>query len=97
MSTESRLQADIRKYLKGKGCYVLKTRPDARGGAPTGCPDIIFMLEGFWGAIEVKASPSSPYRTLQKETLDKLDAWSFAKRVDPSNWPAVREELDRLL
>jgi Holliday junction resolvase len=97
VSTESNLQATIRKHLKDKGCYVLKTRPDARGGAPTGCPDIIFMLEGFWGAIEVKATPQAPYRTLQKETLEKLDAWSFARRVDPTNWPAVREELDKIL
>lgn len=97
MSTESNLQANIRKYLKSKGCYVLKTRPDARGGAPMGCPDIIFMLEGFWGAIEVKAGPKSPYQTLQKETLEKLDAWSWAKRVDPTNWLEIRGELERIL
>lgn len=97
MSVESNLQAKIRKYLRDKGCYVLKTRPDARGGAPTGCPDIIFMLEGFWGAIEVKASLKAPYQTLQKETLALLDDWSWAKRVDPTNWPLVREELERIL
>jgi len=97
MSVESNLQATIRRYLRDKGCYVLKTRPDARGGAPMGCPDIIFMLEGFWGAIEVKASPKSPYQTLQRETLDRLDDWSWAKRVDPSNWPNIQAELELML
>lgn len=97
MTVESRLQAKIRTYLKAKGCYVLKTRPDARGGAPTGCPDILFMLEGFWGAIEVKDGPKAPYRPLQKETLEMFDEWSWARRVDPTNWPVVREELDRIL
>lgn len=94
---EGKLQANIRKYLKGKGCYVLKTRPDARGSTPTGCPDIIFLYEGFWGAIEVKASPTEPYRVLQKETLEKLNAWSWAKRVDPTNWPEVKAELESML
>lgn len=97
MSVESILQAKIRKYLEDKGCYVLKTRPDARGGAPTGCPDILFMLEGFWGAIEVKDSPSAPYRPLQEETLAQLEEWSWARRVDPTNWEEVRGELERIL
>lgn len=95
--TEAKLQADIRKYLKGKGCYVLKTRPDARASTPTGCPDIIFLLEGFWGAIEVKKDPSEPYRPLQKETLEKFDAWSWARRVDPTTWPDVKDELELML
>ena len=95
--SEAELQADIKKYLKGRGCYVLKTRPDARGSTPTGCPDIIFLYEGFQGAIEVKASPKAPYKPLQKETLAKLDAWSWARRVDPTNWPEVRAELERML
>lgn len=95
MSVESRLQSNIRTYLKGKGCYVLVIRPQP--GIPDGCSDIIFMLEGFWGAIEVKDSRAAKYQPLQKETLAKLDAWSFARRVDPTNWPNVREELERIL
>lgn len=97
MSTESRLQATIRTYLKDKGCYVLKTRPDARGGAPVGCPDIFFFLEGFWGAIEVKDSPEARYQPLQEVTLLRLNNWSWAKRVDPTNWLEVRAELENIL
>lgn len=95
MSVESNLQSDIVKYLRGKGCYVIKTKPGI--GTPTGCPDIIFLLEGFWGALEVKASPKAPYQPLQKETLEKLSAWSFARRVDPTNWLEVKNELEGIL
>lgn len=95
MSRESTLQSTIRSYLKSKGCYVLVIRPQP--GIPDGCPDILFMLEGFWGAIEVKKSPTASYQPLQKETLEKLDAWSWARRVDPINWSEVRSELERML
>lgn len=95
MSVESTLQSNIRKYLKSKGCYVLIIT--GTPGIPDGCSDIIFMLEGFWGAIEVKASPKSPYQPLQEETLEKFNNWSWARRVDPTDWPVVREELERML
>lgn len=97
MSIESRLQAKIRAYLRSKGCYVIKTRPDARASTPKGCPDIFFFKEGFWGAIEVKKDPKAPYKVLQKETLEKLDNWSWAKRVDPTNWPEIQAELEAML
>lgn len=95
MSAESVLQSKVIKYLKSKGCYVIKTKPGV--GTPVGCPDIIFLLEGFWGALEVKGSAKAPYKPLQKETLEQLGQWSFARRIDPANWPIIRKELDNLL
>lgn len=95
MSIESNLQSNIRHYLKSKGCYVLIIRPQP--GIPDGMSDILFMLEGFWGAIEVKKNPGAQYQPLQKETLDKFEEWSWARRVDPSNWPEVKQELEAML
>lgn len=95
MSVESRLQSNIRAYLKTKGCYVMVIKPQP--GIPDGCSDIIFMLEGFWGALEVKDSPKAAYQPLQKETLEKFNTWSWARRVDPSNWPNIKEELENIL
>lgn len=95
MSAESNLQSKIRQYLKDKGCYVLIVTVGP--GIPDGCPDILFMLEGFWGSIEVKKDPKAKYQPLQKETLEKLDAWSWARRVDPTNWVEIRGELERIL
>jgi len=95
MSIEAKLQSEIVKWLRHKGCYVIKTKPGV--GVPVGCPDILFMIEGFWGGIETKRSKSAPFQPLQKETLKKLDAWSWAKRVDPSNWDIIKEELEIIL
>lgn len=95
MSAESKLQFEITKYLRSKGCYVIKTRPGP--GTPKGCPDVIFMLEGFWGSIEIKKSPKAKYQILQEPTLKKLDDWSWARRVDPTDWPLIKEELEAIL
>lgn len=94
--TESKLQSDIRRYLKTeKGCYVLVIKPQP--GIPDGCPDIIFMKEGFWGSIEVKKDPKAEYQPLQEETIAKHDDWSFSRRVDPTNWHEVKAELEDIL
>lgn len=93
--TESRLQSEIRKYLKSKGCDVLIIKPQP--GIPDGWEDITFFLEGFWGTIEVKASKTAPYRPLQKERLEKHSKWSWARGVYPENWQEVKAELEGIL
>lgn len=93
--SEAKLQSEITRYLKSKGCYVIKTKPGM--GIPVGCPDIIFLLEGFWGALEVKASLKANFKPLQEDTLLKLDEWSYAKIVFPEIWPDVKLELETML
>ena len=95
MSAEKELQTKIIRYLKSKKCYVIKTKPGV--GVPVGCPDIIFMLEGFYGGIETKKSPKAPFQPLQKETIKKLNDWSWCKAVDPSNWDIIKKELEGIL
>lgn len=93
--TESQLQTQVIKFLRSKGCYVIKTKPGA--GVPMGCPDVIFMLEGFWGGIECKASARSIFQPLQKETIHKMNAWSWCKAVYPANWDQIKSELELML
>lgn len=93
--SESQLQSKIIKYLKGKGCYVIKTRPGV--GTPVGCPDIIAICGGLWFALEVKGSATAKYQPLQETTLEMLDSWSYAKTVYPENWPSIKEELEMML
>ncbi len=93
--TESSLQSTIIKYLRGKGCYVIKTRPGV--GTPDGCPDIIALCGGLWFALEVKGSATAKYQPLQAETIEKLDSWSWCKRVDPSNWFEIKIELEGMI
>lgn len=92
---EKRLQSKIIKYLKSKGCYVIKN--NAAPGVPVGCPDLSFYIEGFYGFIEVKASKTSKFQPLQKEAVAKLDSWSWAKVVYPENWEEIQQELEGIL
>lgn len=96
MATEARIQAKLINYLKSKGCYVIKTRPGTPG-IPTGCPDIIALYEGFWAVFECKASRTSSFQPLQKETLARLADWSYAYVVYPENYDDVIAELERML
>lgn len=95
MGSEGKTQAKLIKYLKSKGCYVIKTSPGV--GTPVGCPDVIALYEGLWIAIEVKSSAKAPYKPLQKETLAKLAEWSFTYVIYPENYDEIIRELDAIL
>lgn len=98
---ESRFQSKVITFLKQKGAYVLNTTPTP--GIPTGCPDVIGLLDGGgWVGLEVKAT--NPYRRdgvakkgafqpLQQETVKKLNGMYFARVVYPENWDEVKREL----
>lgn len=91
---EAKLQTQIIKWLKSKGAYVIKTKPGP--GTPVGCPDIIFLFEGAWGALEVKASKSAKWQTGQEATLNRLGGWSpFVWKVYPENWLDIQKILLR--
>jgi Holliday junction resolvase len=93
--SEAYLQGNIVKFLKSQGCYVIKTTPGP--GVPVGCPDILFMKDGFWGGLEVKASKTSRFQPLQKATIEKLDSMSWCKAVYPENWKIIKLELQQIL
>jgi len=92
---EAEVQKRLIKFLKKKGCFVIKTKPGT--GTPLGTPDIIFLLEGFWGVIECKRSKSAPFRPLQKEQLERLGEWSYARVAYPENVDEIEAELERIL
>lgn len=92
---EGRLQAEIARWLRGRGAFVIVTRPAP--GTPAGCPDIIFLYEGAWGAIEVKREESAPFRPGQEPTLKRLGDWSpFVWVAYPENWPSIKQQLTEL-
>lgn len=92
---EGKLQSKIITFLKSKGAYVMKTNPQP--GIPVGCPDIIFMYEGAWGAIECKSSKRAKYQPGQEITLKKLKHWSpFVYVAFPENWESIKSELTKL-
>lgn len=92
---EKRLQTKLIKFLKSKGCYVIKTRPGT--GTPVGCPDVIALIEGAWLAFEVKSTEKSRFQPLQKTTIDKLDNWSYCKVIHSGNYDEVIDGLKDFL
>lgn len=95
VTVEGKLQSEIIKWLKSRGAYVIKCK--AGPGIPVGCPDIIFLFEGAWGAIEVKAGKTSKFQPGQKLTLNRFSHWSpFIYVAYPENWPAIKTELTKL-
>lgn len=92
---ERKVQERLIKYLKKKGCYVIKTKPGV--GTPVGCPDILALYEGLWLAFEIKAHEKSPFSPLQKDTIRKLDDWSLCKVVHSGNIEAIVADLEKLL
>lgn len=94
MGPEAKLQSSIIRYLKSKGAYVVKTKPGM--GTPVGCPDIVFLYEGAWGVIEVKASPKARFQPGQQATIQKLADWSpFVFIAHPFSWPDIKDFLDK--
>lgn len=95
MAKESDFQAKVIKWLRSKGCIVYKMQQNATTRIAT--PDVLFLKEGFWGAIECKASARAKFQPGQKEMVEKLDGWSYAKVAWPENWPEIKKELDVIL
>lgn len=93
---ESVFQHRVIKWLREEqGCYVIKN--SAVSGVPVGCPDIFFCKGNFYGFIEAKPSEKAKFQPLQKITLDKLDAWAWARVAYPENWEKIKKELVVLL
>jgi Holliday junction resolvase len=91
--TESKLQADIIKWLRSKGCFVIKH--NAGPGVPAGCPDLSAYYDGGVIFIEVKKNEKSPFQPLQKETLTRLRGWfKYVYVVTPKSWDDIRNELE---
>lgn len=90
---ESKLQTEIIKYLKHKGCYVIKHT--AGPGVPTGCPDLSAYYDGAVIFIEVKAAANSKFQPLQKDTLVKLKEWfGYVYVAHKDNWHLIKQELE---
>ena len=92
---EKNFQSKIIKYLKAKGCVVIKYQQNATTQASI--PDVIFLKDGFWGAIEVKKNKTARFRPGQKEMVAKMNDMSWAKVVYPENWSETQKELCELL
>lgn len=92
MALESVIQASIIKELKRQypGAVVLKTDPSHIQGFP----DLLFLQNRFWAALEVKRAEHSVCQSNQEYWVDRLDQLSFSRFIYPSNLDRVLDELD---
>lgn len=95
MVLERELQKTIIRWLRSKKCIVLKYQQNAT--TRSGVPDLVFLKDGFWGAIEVKRCKTAKYRPGQKEMIARMNEMSWAKAVWPENWADTRAELEEIL
>lgn len=95
MVLEKDFQAKVIKYLRSKGCFVRKMQQNAT--TQVGVADVFFCIEGFYGFIECKKSKTAKLRPGQKEFIDKMNSWSWAKICYPENWEEIRKELDSII
>lgn len=93
---ESSFQSKVKSWLQKKGCFVLVL--SSGPGIPDGMTDILALVPGGgWIALECKKDAKAKYRPLQKLTIAKLNDMYYARRVDPSNWSEVQEELNQII
>jgi len=92
MAIESTLQAKVIKWLKDNDFYVIKT--SAITGVPCGCPDLIALKNGYYVALEIKASKNAHKQPLQQYTIDLLAKDGYAWFVYPENWQSIKAELE---
>ena len=91
---EKQLQADIIKFLRGKGAYVLKNDASYRSGVP----DLSFWHPDLCGFIEVKYDQFSSYRPLQHQTMAKLkDMGVFCEVIHSDNGADWQVKLEQWL
>ncbi len=64
---EAKIQTDIINWLTFQGAWVVKTIATTRNGTP----DVLFCLDGKFGAIEVKKPGGKPSK-LQLVQLRKI-------------------------
>lgn len=92
---EAKFQAKIITWLEEHGCVALKYGQNATTRA--GVSDIIWFYKSKYGFLEVKRSEDAEFRPLQKEFLDRIQKWTFAKVVFPENFDIIKEEITEII
>jgi hypothetical protein len=94
--SESRFQSKVKNWLKEQGCEVLIIT--VVPGIPTAFPDIVGLAKtGRWVTLECKDNEKSPFRPLQKETIERQNRKGYSRAVYPENWDKIKLELEEII
>lgn len=92
---ESKLQAEICKWLRSKGCFVWKCAENAT--TKRGVSDIFWAYKSTHGFLEVKAHEWSPYRAGQDTFLATHAPYCLATAVYKENLAEVFSKIEEKL
>lgn len=92
---ESTFQAKVIKELKAMGLAVIKNQ--AGPGVPNGFPDILALGEGCYFALECKTSARAKKQPRQDYWVKKLNEWSYAAFIYPTNWEKIKAEIQYMV
>lgn len=73
------------------GCMVLKNDPVYIQGIP----DLIFLIEDFWGMLEVKISARAHKQPNQEFYINKLNQMSYADFIYPECEESVFNDIQQ--
>lgn len=74
-------------------CMVLKNDPNYIQGIP----DLLFLKDKSWVALEVKRSVKAPSRPNQEYYIAKMNKMSCAAKIYPENEDEVFRGIDKFL
>lgn len=95
MAEEKSFENKIKRYLKDMDAYRVKYHGNYF--SENGTPDILACVNGYFLAIEVKATNGKPSE-LQLAKVDEIrKAGGFAYVVYPSGWERLRDIINGLL
>lgn len=94
MAEEKNFENRIKAYLKSKGAYFIKTHGDRF--SRVGTPDIIACVNGYFVAVEVKATNGRPSE-LQKYHIQQIkDAGGIGVILYPDDFEDFKKIIQRL-
>lgn len=90
---ESKFQSELIHDLENRfpGCMVLKNDPSYLQGIP----DLTVLYEDKWASLECKQSSKAKKRPNQKYYVDKMNAMSFSRFINPENKEEILDELQQ--
>lgn len=95
MAAEKIFENKIKKYLKEQGCWFIKYWAGA-AFTKEGIPDILTCVNGYFVAIEVKASNGKPSE-LQLYNIDKINkSGGFGIILYPKNFERFKTLIEQL-
>lgn len=95
MAQEKQFENKIKKYLEEQGCWYVKYF--ANSFTKSGIPDILACINGYFVAIEVKATKGKPSK-LQLYNRDKIrEAGGISIILYPDQFEEFEILIDKLI